>query len=92
MPYIDQGNRAQYQSAVEDLVDKLSLAHLHPGEVVYVLYQIISRLVQIDEAHVNFAYLNTMVGVLENTKLEFVKRVLGPYEDSKLQSGWTDAG
>jgi hypothetical protein len=94
MPYIIHSSRLKYTKQIDQIVSELSNASQDslPGEVVYVLYQILGQLVAQNKDKVNFAYLNSLVGATENTKLEFVKRILGPYEDNKITCEWIKQG
>ena len=51
------------------------------GELNFAITQLISRYVT--DGHYSYARLNDVLGALEGAKLEFVRRVVAPYEDRK---------
>lgn len=62
-----------------------------PGELEFVICRLVDNWLQWHGREqppyhgVKFEMLNAAVGVLETTKLEFVRRVLAPYEDRKRE-------
>ena len=73
MPYISQERRAA------------SRTHANPsnaGELNYILTLVIKEyFVQ----HSNYQGINDIIGALEGAKLEFVRRIVNPYEDKKIK-------
>jgi hypothetical protein len=78
MPYIDQGNRGRLEHAIDNLTDRLA----NDGELNYT----ITRLVAGYFARNGWRYdlIARAVGALECVKLEFYRRVAGPYEDKAI--------
>ena len=73
MPYITQPTRA-YVNAHDPC---------SPGELNYAITRLISKyLVRRPGCH-TYSDLNDVLGALEGAKLEFVRRVVVPYEDRK---------
>ena len=53
-----------------------------PGELNYLITQLILKYVR--EKGVNYAVLNEAIGVLEAVKLEFYRRLVAQYEETKI--------
>ena len=73
MPYIKPDQRAR--------VDTYGPAT--PGELNYAITRLISRYMPQMRQHLSYEALNEVLGALEGAKLEFVRRVVVPYEDRK---------
>lgn len=74
MPYIDPAQR-------EEILFERSAET--PGELAFVLYSDIMDYIK--PLDMSFLLLNEVVGVLENVKMEFVRRYVAPYEDHKRE-------
>lgn len=70
MPYIKQENRQD---------TKLD----HPGNLNYLITKLMAQYVK--ENGLNYRTINDVVGVLTCAKDEFYRRVVVPYEDSKIE-------
>ena len=83
MPYIPQADRARLDvyTGARWALTKSGLQDPKPGELNYMLTRII--LAYLDTAGMNYATLNTVMGVLECVKQELYRRVAVPYEDKK---------
>ena len=79
MPYIDQKDRQVFEGAIQELTNIV----MSPGELNYVITRLIHGYVNFHG--IKYDYLNDVVGVLENAKIEFLRRVVGPYEDKKAK-------
>lgn len=80
MPYIPQQAR-------EDVFGRevhLGLNPLSPGELNYILTRIIHDHLQ--NVGVNYANINSVIGVLECAKLELYRQIASPYEDEKKKT------
>ena len=77
MPYIDPLKRETWDA----WLDCVELP-LQPGELTYVITKLLLRSLQYPSTYRDYC---TLLGVLESTKLEFYRRVLGPYEDRKRE-------
>lgn len=70
-------------------VDKRIRPHMHMvdaedvGELNYQITKLIDSFIM--RKGLNYATLNSMVGVLECAKLELYRRVAAPYEDEKCE-------
>ena len=73
MPYIKQKDR-----------DKILLGHIDatPGTLNYLITEICKN--YLDAKGLSYATINDIVGALEGAKLEFYRRVAGPYENGKI--------
>ena len=54
-----------------------------PGELNYAITQLTLSYVEKQKSPYTYATLNDVLGALEGAKLEFVRRVVVPYEDRK---------
>lgn len=85
MPYIKQERRELYRTNILSLINGLSLRSksdpkVLDGDVSYVIARIGCLLYGHD-----FFEMNRFVGILDDAKDEFKRRVLYPYEDKKCQ-------
>lgn len=76
MPYIKQANR--------DALTILSVNDAeNAGELNYLLTSIIKQ--YIDYNGLNYQHINDVLGALEGAKTEFYRRIVQPYEDTKIK-------
>ncbi|KON29348.1 hypothetical protein AC480_03335 [miscellaneous Crenarchaeota group archaeon SMTZ1-55] len=82
MPYITQEKRPLYRKEIEALVKKLTEQPVteQDGDVNYIVTSILKQLY----APRYFNY-NRAIGVLEAIKQEYYRRVVAPYEDTKIR-------
>lgn len=82
MPYITRQNRVVLEKRLKPI---LEITHdLYPGELNYVL----TRIVATFTGHPSYSSIVHVVGVLENVKQEYYRRVAVPYEIRKrLENG-----
>ncbi len=89
MPYINQTDRNTFDRHLDPLFEKYGEA-LSPGQLNYILTHVCKQWLahrNVPEA-VGYADYAAVVAALECAKLEFVRRILTPYEDIKiLQNG-----
>jgi hypothetical protein len=84
MPYIDEERRIIMEHSLASLgahiiSNKSNRAGLLNYSISYLMGAIVN-----DE--LNYATLNELVGVLECAKLELYRRIVSPYEDTKMES------
>ena len=79
MPYINHENRQ-----IPRLIG-LGAAAENAGDLNYIFTVIIKEYFH-QEGKGNYQAINDIVGALEGAKAEFQRRVVGPYEDSKIIS------
>jgi hypothetical protein len=82
MPYIKKENRPPIDKLVSPLIDHLkSLPEdKQDGALNYVLTKIIKNLYPLKYFH-----LNRALGVLSAVRSEFYRRVVAPFEDTKIK-------
>jgi hypothetical protein len=78
MPYIKNDERPFFD---EKLHFKVTAIH-DPGELNYCITKLIDH--YISSHGKNYANLNEVIGVLECAKLELYRRIIAPYEDTKI--------
>jgi hypothetical protein len=78
MPYIKQEDRDRLENAIDDLADRV----LTDGQLNYAITRLVVRYF----AHNGWCYdlIARAVGALECVKLEFYRRLAGPYEDKAI--------
>ncbi len=82
MPYIKQEKRPLFTKEIEALVKKLEEQPLteQDGDLNYIVTSILKLLYK--PRYFNY---NRAIGVLEAIKLEYYRRVVAPYEDTKIK-------
>lgn len=80
MPYIKRADRVRYEPYLGTLKSVIAMAP--PGELAYVLFQVIRMWLGKDP---NFSSFAKALGVLETTKLEVYRVLVTPYEDLKRE-------
>jgi len=88
MPYITKIDRKKYEKAIDDIVLQLNLSGMdgfYPaGDLNYIITTIIKK--TLDRQGERYQTLNAVVGSLECCKLELYRRLISPYEDTKVKS------
>lgn len=82
MPYITKSLRTPLDNLIVQLsteIDKLN-EHQVDGALNYTISSLLKRLYG-----VNYYELNRAIGVLENVKQEYYRRVVAPYEEIKIK-------
>ena len=83
MPYIPKDLRGRLDGAIDQLLARMAEEGLAgPGVVNYVITRIVAGASL--RGGTSYAKINEAVGVLECAKLEFYRRLAGPYEDKKI--------
>jgi hypothetical protein len=82
VPYITQEKRPLYRKEIEALVKKLEEQPVNEqdGDVNYIVTSILKLLYK--PRYFNY---NRAIGVLEAIKQEYYRRVVAPYEDTKIK-------
>lgn len=73
MPYIN----AKYRDDLEEYLNPQT-----PGELNYLFYRIAKN--YLHQFGMSYKTINDIVGAYESSKLEFYRRLAGPYEDEKI--------
>lgn len=83
MPYIKQKRRKELDNLIELLSDELRKMGEpdNMGDYNYVITKLIHNSIRKDG--LKYKNLNNIVGMLECAKAEFIRTVVGPYEDKK---------
>ena len=76
MPYIKRDRRSQLAEGIVSISNA--------GDLNYAITELINEF--LCQRGVNYANLNEVVGALECCKLELTRRIIGPYEDTKIKS------
>jgi len=82
LPYIKTANRGKYDKSLKELTGLLKT--LPPEEVDGELNYVITKMLK-EIYPLRYYHINKAIGVLECAKLEYYRRVAGPYEDTKIQ-------
>lgn len=90
MPYINEDERKQLDSLIEDLVSAIKDNETnvnnphdfknHLGRINYVFSRVLSGVM----GRINYANIAMATGVIENIKQEFYRRLASVYEDKKI--------
>jgi hypothetical protein len=78
MPYIKQTRREELLSKMQDLL----LVKKNQGDLNYIISKILHS--HLLSNGCNYATCNDIIGVLECAKLEFYRKIVSPYEDTKI--------
>lgn len=89
MPYINEDQRFEIDGVIDQLARQVnSLGSGDPRDLDGVLNYTITRLLHnvLDiRENPRYTKFNTALGVLEGVKLELYRRLVGPYEDIKIE-------
>jgi hypothetical protein len=82
MPYIKSEDRPKYEACLNSLINILKEQPIDKvdGEINYIVTRILKGVYP--PKYFNY---NRAIGVLECIKLEFYRRMVGPYEDTKIK-------
>lgn len=87
MPYIKQGQRETLDRSISELSEILSKNFAEDaieGALNYTITNLIASITA-TEGNWRYKFINRAVGVLECVKLEFYRRLAGPYEDKAIE-------
>jgi len=82
MPYIPKERRKELDDAIDALNNVLIS---QPGEYNYVITRLIHNYAVSCERGPCYQTFNDIVGLLECAKAEFIRTVVSPYEDEKIE-------
>jgi hypothetical protein len=84
MPYIPEEERKEIEYSLNTLKAYLGISEDLPlGKLNYIVSTLISHLIEIHGT--SYTIGNNLIGVLECAKHELYRRILSPYEDSKIE-------
>jgi hypothetical protein len=78
MPYIEQKDRDKFIQRVEKLSELVNT----DGELNYCITLLVHKI--LNKRGLKYQNMNNLVGCLECAKQEFLRTVVGPYEDKKI--------
>ncbi len=88
MPYIKKNERKKYEKAIEEITLQLNLQGtngFYPvGDLNYIITTILTK--TLDRQGIRYQTLNAIIGALECSKLELYRRMISPYEDTKVET------
>ncbi|NBP04295.1 MAG: hypothetical protein EBU90_30245 [Proteobacteria bacterium] len=79
MPYIQPYNRPPFDDVISQLPPIMVAGNLN-----YIITKITQRF--IEERGENYEAYNSAIGALESAKLEYYRRKVAPYEDTKIEA------
>lgn len=82
MPYILPEDRLKLKPAADALVAAIDAATT-AGDLNY-LMSVMAK-AYVDAKGLRYEHLNAVVGALDSCKVEFQRRVVAPYEDTKIE-------
>ena len=94
MPYIPEENREKFDSLVDELAKTLSQnSCLLAGELNYIISRLCWQLcgykpknwTSNEAGERRYNRMNSIIGVLEASKLELYRRLVSDYEDEKIE-------
>lgn len=79
MPYITRERRKVFDRAIEELAAEVQ----NQGELNYCIYKLSRQIIErIGQSYENLSMCSS---AMEHAKMEWYRKVLAPYEDSKIQ-------
>lgn len=81
MPYIDAELKLDLGEALDRILNRIDEA-TSVGELNYILTSIVKEYVSVGESYARY---NAAIGALEAAKLEFYRRAVAAYEDTKIR-------
>jgi len=82
-PYIKTEERNKWKNGIAELVMAMHDHGITPGDLNYIYTKLAHHYIQ--RKGLNYTHLNDIVGVFESAKAEFQRRVVNPYEISKIE-------
>lgn len=82
MPYIKKEDRGRINDSLGCTIDTLQI--LTAGELNYA-FTLLAKQYIANRGGPTYQVLNDVVGALDGAKVEFQRRVVAPYEDSKIE-------
>lgn len=79
MPYIPQNRREELEEIVKQF---FTVTECNAGDLNYLITQVLVAYMEINGKH--YKTLNDLVGALECAKMELYRRIIVPYENTKM--------
>ncbi|MBT4120606.1 MAG: hypothetical protein HOA57_00755 [Candidatus Magasanikbacteria bacterium] len=80
MPYILQSDRERLDPKIKELAETINTDQ-RAGELNYTITKLLLAL----KGNGKYKDYNELMGALESAKLEFYRREIAPYEDTKIE-------
>ena len=84
MPYIEQDDRAIYESGIQAFRDAFAAVRAGDGDLNYVLTSVAIAWMMYHKPPYNYSLRGRVLLAFEAAKLEYYRRVMAPYEDAKI--------
>ena len=84
MPYIKKEDRARFEQLVSDFSALCAAQRPNAGEMNYLITRLILEWMG-DPQTWNYEKINTVSGFMTEALAEFRRRVVGPYENRKIE-------
>jgi RNA processing factor Prp31 len=78
MPYIKQEDRTWVDEEIKLIVDNIE----NSGDLCYVIYKLLKNLTE--KQGIRFSTMSSLISEVECAKLEYYRRIVAPYEDTKI--------
>lgn len=97
MPYINKTRREIFNSKISELASlvhndplntvntKAEYKAVRPGDLNYIITKLLLESFGSKLQQLRYSDYNEIIGLLESCKLEFYRRQVGPYEDTKKE-------
>lgn len=88
MPYIKQEDRKNWENVISEISEIAFCPHelklfFNKGNLSYLIIKLCLMYIELKEK--SYDSLVDVIGVLECTKAEFIRREVNPYEDEKIK-------
>lgn len=83
MPYIIQDQREFLEERLKEICELVEDLPLGSGDIVYIITKIL--LSHLKKKEICFENLSDIIKILECAKMEYYRRVMVPYEESKIK-------
>lgn len=83
MPYIPEKDRNMFEKALKELWVTIQYEGISKGELNYILSTVAKY--YLERHGKSYGILSDIIGAFEGAKLEFYRRLVGPYEDKKIE-------
>ena len=80
MPYLKKSDKDKFSKVIEQFK---KLPPSTAGEMNYLFTELVYA--YLDKQGLNYQKINDIVGALDGAKVEFQRKIVGPYEDLKIK-------
>lgn len=82
MPYVTDESKTKCEKVINEFN---LLNNVSEGELNYLITKIVNNFLMKKASPPGYTQLNSVIGVLESSKLEFYRRAVAAYEDEKKE-------